>query len=63
MTDDWCLRKHLDEIHIEFYEPEEVETLRRRLIEDIINMSDFSGCNSSVKERLIDCVNRRFGYE
>ena len=41
----------------------DMEELRKKLINDIVNMTDLSGCNPSVKDRIIAHINKRFGVD
>lgn len=47
----------------EVYYKKQINRLREKLIEDITNMTDLSGCNPSVNDRMIACINKRFGVE
>jgi len=38
VDDSWCISEHLDYIHLEFFDPLEVEQLRHVLIEDFIKV-------------------------
>lgn len=63
---DWVLRKQVDTIHMEYYDVDEVEILRRKLIEDI----DFLDCTEANKqdkweliEEVLEIIDKRFGVK
>jgi len=63
MVNKWSLKKKYDDIHLDFYEPDDINMLRKMIIWDINTMTDLSGCNPSVKERIVTKINQRFGYD
>jgi len=46
-----------------YYESEDIDILRQKLIEDVRLMSGLSGCNPSVGERIVIHINKRFGVD
>ena len=76
MSDEWSLKdrdkfftlikrvKEIDmDVDIEYFDKEDIETLRQKLIEDLkeLWMSTLEG--TDIKERLINIINKRFGVE
>jgi len=63
--DDWQLQKQHDEIHLEYYEIQDIDTLRKKLIEDIWNLVNsenrFCDCKVIIKSEVENIINRRFG--
>ena len=62
--DDWSLKSHVDIIEFEFYNPEDVETLRKKLIADCeeIKENDYDYI-PYVIECVVKTINKRFGVE
>ena len=67
MTDNWSLKGKVRLIWFKtpLYSQETIETLRQKLIDDILKFYDANCCLVSEKEKkeLIELINRRFGVE
>ena len=76
MTDEWTLKKKVDEIHLQYYDIDDIETLRQKLLGDmhyfIKDLFDFSQENlmkpiKSMEDygegKLKRINNKRFGIE
>ena len=69
--DDWKLKVQLDEIHLEYYEIQDIDTLRKKLIEDIHNelkpiLKKYIKDENYLDEFLegwFDIINKRFGVD
>ena len=56
----WRLKEHVDEIHLCYYDVDEVVFLRQLLIDDIDKVEDMS---RDVQDSITKIINRRFGFE
>ena len=63
---DWHIKEHLDFIHLEFFDPLEVDQLRRVLIDDMRKLAKDEWydipCFHLLND-MEDIINKRFGHE